>query len=389
MTFARLQSIPVSRGSIRIPLVGTWEASLTVTADDARDLTGRVLLDLGGQTWSGTVLRAEADLGGLVTVRVVGGAGGLATVLEPKAYRNATRRVLLTDALEVGGESISSASNAAWLAVSVDRWTRPRQTVGELVRAVLDGTGYSWRIAADGAALFVAETWPEVAPQSTIESEDPTRDELVVALEGLDVLPGVTFAGRRVSSATYEFDSAKLRALLSYDEGGRDGAASEIAKFIKREMGSVNLLRPLTGRVLSQAADGTLDVRVFDSDMPDLQRVPVRFGVAGLSVNRVIAGTECYVVHENGDARKPYVVGFAPGSAVSVEVDAGEAKICGSESLALAAPLEVWAAQVQAMSTGLAAWAAAVVLQNPTIPALVGAPISPLVGVATTKIKGA
>lgn len=371
MTFARIQSIPVSRGSIRIPLVGTWEASLTVTADDARDITGRVLLDLGGQTWSGTVLRAEADLGGLVTVRVVGGAGGLATQLEPKAYRSATRRVLLTDALEVGGESISSASDAAWLSTSVDRWTRPRQTVGELVRAVLDGTGYSWRIAADGAALFVAETWPEVSPKSTIESEDPTRDELVVALEGLDVLPGVTFAGRRISSATYEFDSAKLRASLSYDEGGRDGAASEIAKFIRREMGSVNLLRPLTARVLSQAADGTLDVRVFDAHMPDLQRVPVRFGVAGVAVNRVSPGTECYVVHENGDARKPYVVGFAPGSAVSVEVDAGEAKICGSESLALAAPLESWAASVNGALAGL------------------GAFIAPLSGVATTKIKGA
>lgn len=371
MTFARIESIPVSRGTIRIPLVGTWEASLTVTADSARALTGRVRLELGGQSWSGTVLRAEADLGGLVTVRVVGGAGGLATMLDPKAYRSATRRVLLSDALEAGGEAISIASDSSWLSTSVDRWTRPRQTVGELVRAVLDGTGYSWRIGSDGAVAFVAETWPEVSPKSTIESEDPTRDELVVALDAIEILPGVTFAGRRISSATYEFDAAKLRASLSYDEGGRDGAASEIAKFIRREMGSVNLLRPLTGRVLSQAADGTVDVRVFDADMPDLQRVPVRFGVAGVVVNRVSAGTECYVVHENGDARKPYVVGFAPGAAVSLEIDAGEAKICGSESLALASPIEAWAAAVTSALAGL------------------GAFIGPLGDVGTTKIKGA
>lgn len=371
MSYAMLAGLAVTEATIRFPLVGTWEAQATVTGDSAAKLSGRLELTVGTATLSGTVLRAEADAGGLVTVRLVGGAGGLATSLAPKAYRSATRRVILRDALEAGGETISGASDADWLDASVERWTRPQTTTGEAVKAVLAGTGYSWRISTDGAVVFGRDSWPEVSPKHVVESEDPTRDELVIALEQFDVLPGSTFAGRRVSSATYQLDASKLRASIGYDPDGRAGPAAELGRFIQRELASVAMYRPLAARVLAQAGDGTLDVRMLDSSMPDLQRVPVKFGIRGIAANGIPAGSECYIVHENGDPRRPVVVGFAPGTAGTIEIDASEILAGGSQSLALASPLLSWATSVQSALQGL------------------GAPIAPLSGVETTTLKGA
>lgn len=388
MSFAKIAGIPVSRGVLRLPLVGTWEAELTTTDTSATKLTGRVSLEVAGASWSGTVLRAEADAGSLVTVRMVGGSGGLATELAPRAYRSATRRVILDDVLTQAGESLGLGSDEAFLAASVPRWTRQRGTVGEAIKGLLAGTGYSWRIGADGSMVVAAESWPEVEPTHVVESEDPTRDELVVALDSIAVLPGLTFLGRRISSATYAWDDRRLRAELCYDPDGRAGPAAELARFIRREVAQSSLHKPLAGRVLAQYADGSVDVRTFDPTMPDLPRVPLRLGLPGIASVVVPVGTEVVLMHADGGPQRPVVVGFAPGSSTSIVIDS-PVQVGGDESLALATPVEVHAASVNATIIALAgAVATFVPTAAPAVSSALGL-LYPLVGAATTRTKGA
>ena len=371
MTYASANGVPVSRGELRLPLQGAWEASLTVAGTDAAKVSGPVVLDVAGVRLRGTASRSQADAGGLVTVRVVGGANGLATALPPKAYRDPSRRVLISDALRAGGESIDPTAQAEVLDVRLPRWTRSKTTAGELIVAVLASTGATFRVLGSGAWWVGVDSWPTVETAHVLEAEEPTRDELTIATGTLDVLPGATFRGRRISSAVYSWDGARVRAVLGYGSS-RAGAAAELARFVARETASTAALsKPINGRVLSQNGDGTLEIRTYDASMPDLPRVPVKLGIPGVSSYEVEDGTECYVIHENGDAQRPCVVGFAPGSAVSITIDAATMNACGTDALALAAPLQSWASQVTAAVNGLSPGA-----------------VSPLVGLSTSRLFG-
>jgi len=376
--YARLGARDVLSGSIRYPLSGAWEASLELDGGAADVPTGMVELRLGSRSWLGHVVAAEADDGGQVSARVIGGAGQLGAELPPKAYGPTTRGLVLADALAEVGERLSPASDEALLRIALPRWARRRQTAGELVRAVLAGTGASWRMDASGAVVVAVDTWPTLVADGLVESESPTRESMVVASESVDVLPGIQFelrsAGftpRRVTQSTYAIGPGGSRIEVSYASEPRSEAAAQLARFVARETGAASLYRPVSGRIIVQNPDGSFEIRTNDRDLPDLSRVPAKLGLPGVGSIAAVPGGEVYLIFEDGDPQRPCVVGFAPGAASSVSFLAQSIELGGVSPLAIAAPIEAWASAVGSALAGL------------------GAPVLPLVGASAVIAKGA
>lgn len=376
--YARLGALDVLSGSIRYPLSGAWEASLELNGGATDVPTGMVELRLGSRSWLGYVVAAEADDGGQVSARVVGGAGKLGGELAPKAYGPTTRGLVLADALAEVGERLSPASDEALLRIVLPRWARRRQTAGELVRAVLRGTGASWRMDASGAVVVAVDTWPTLAAGGLVESESPTRESMVVASESADVLPGIQlelrsagFTPRRVTQSTYSIGPGGSRIEVSYAPEPRSEAAAQLARFVARETGAASLYRPVSGRIIAQNPDGSFEIRTNDRDLPDLSRVPAKLGIPGVASIAAVPGGEVYLIFEDGDPQRPCVVGFAPGAASSVSFSAQSIELGGVSPLALSAPIEAWAVAVGSALAGL------------------GAPVLPLVGASAVIAKGA
>ena len=85
MALLTLNGAPVISATIGAPLVGAWTAEVAV--DSQEPPTGAVTLQTanGEAVWRGVAHRAGMARGAAL-VRVIGGAGGLARELAPKAY---------------------------------------------------------------------------------------------------------------------------------------------------------------------------------------------------------------------------------------------------------------------------------------------------------------
>jgi hypothetical protein len=75
------------------------------------------------------------------------------------------------------------------------------------------------------------------------------------------------------------------------------------------------------GRVVSQAADGTLEVEPDDGRLPGMTGLPIRHGIPGVSV-KVAPETKVDITFENGDRRRPIVSGFEKDSLLEIVVTA-------------------------------------------------------------------
>lgn len=343
MSTATVNGAPISSGRITFRLRGTWDAELAVIADDADAVSGALEIVIGGSTLVATATRAQVDQGGTVTVYAVGGAGGLSTEAPALGYTNVTRRVVLVDALSVGGESLA-ASSSARLDESLAHWTRPRGTVADAVRLMAEHAGLSWRVMPSGSVWVGEESWPTVAPEHTVEAERPAADSLAISIESIGVLPGDTFRGQRVAEVQYTIGASDLRAVVSYGERTRGELADMLSAIVRREV-PVDAITTFSARVVGQNADTSLELVPLDTRVPPMSRVPIRVGVAGVTRVEVPRGTTALVTHENGDRSRPVVVGFVAGAATLVRM--------GSEPqpLALAPAVEAYMTEATAFMT--------------------------------------
>lgn len=351
MAIATCNGLPIVSGRITLRLAGTWDAELAVTGSDPSKVAGALVLDVGGVGLRATATRAEADQAETVTVRAVGGAGGLGASVPALGYVNVSRRVVLVDALTLGGERLSSTSSAD-LDALLPHWTRVAGTVGDAVRAQVKSAGLSWRILLDGSVWVGAETWPTVEPKHVLEDERPTADAVSVALDELSVLPGTVFRGKRVREVCYQLDGYALRALVTYGDSPRGELAQLVGDFIKRELPTEGMT-VFAARVVGQNTDDSLELVQSDARMPPMSRVPIRPALAGVTRVRVPSGATALVTHENGDPARPVCIGFGAGAATMVEMGSNP------EPVALAPALQTYATELEAFLAAVRALLAA------------------------------
>lgn len=344
-----VNGVAVSCGTVTFPLSGTWHGELEVSADSADAVTGAATLAMGSVSLVGFSTPGVSD-GKRVTLNIVGGAGGLGTTIAPQHYVGPTRERLLTEALRVGGETLSTASTG--ISGPVPQWTRTAGIVSDAVRAIADDAGLSWRVVADGSVWVGSETWPTVTVDHVLEDQEPTQSLVTIEVESASVLPGVTFLGSRVTSAVYHVGSTGIRADI-YSGTAGDELAAMLGTFVDRRLARVDYHAPYVARVLAQNADDTCELRVFDSRIPNMSKVPIRPGLAGITSLRVATGTDCVVAFEDGKPSRPYVAGFVQAAATSLTIDA-------SALIKLGAAAESYAALADAVDSRLSELAAAI-----------------------------
>lgn len=220
MAYLSINGAAVLRGTVTLPLIGPWTADLVI--DSAAIPDGFVTLALG---WDasvklvGTIYRGGPTRGS-ATARVVGGAGGLGTILPAKGYKGVTLRLPLSEALSAGGERLSEKSTPLVLATYLASWSRFSSPAGVAVAALMHAVpGASWRVVGDGAVWVGNETWlPSKLGKYVVTRDDPHHARQEIAAEVPAIYPGETLNGRKVSCVEHRVEPRQTRATIYFEE---------------------------------------------------------------------------------------------------------------------------------------------------------------------------
>jgi hypothetical protein len=216
-----LNTLDVIHLQVAFPRHGAWRGLAFVDAADAADLTGALTLDVGdGQltlTGRSGAVGAWQDA---VRVELIGGRGALATIARARHYDQPTVQRIASDLLGDAGETLSSTSEAALLALTLPRWTTLAQPVGAALDLLVEGgrAGDVWRVLADGDVYLGAETWPDAAQEGDLLLDDPQERRALVGVDVPLLLPGTTYAdGRQISRVAWEVTGDGARCMLWFE----------------------------------------------------------------------------------------------------------------------------------------------------------------------------
>lgn len=370
---------------LRLPLYGAWVADCSHADPSTTPVAGaRVSLTFGSQTFLGTVVRVS-DLEDLSwDTLVIGGAGGLSTVLPVAQFVSPTVSIVLGDALFTAGEVLSPTVDATLLATPLASWRRPAQSLGRELDAICQQLGCSWRVLSDGTIWLGTDTWATASVQDfDTMAWDAASGTVTIASEDPTVLPGQTWANAgRIGTVIHSCTAEATRSDLWLTES----ADREVGTFDSL-LPSPDMLAFYQYRVISQNGDGTLELKSLDSRLPDLSRVPVRFGLPGCSVTAT-SSQRVMVGFGSGGQSDPYVASWVTGQASVMGLEATTRLDLGSspaaDYVALAALV---AGQLAAISASIVNIAAAVNAIVPGSVTVIYGVTTPIGSVAATKVK--
>jgi hypothetical protein len=399
--FATLNGLRVISGSVRVPGVGAWTADVMLDAPPPVALppTPRAAtLVIGDITLTGTVLPdnsgAFAEAG---WYRIVGGAGGWASLLASRAYHNdAGIRIgdLLTDAAADAGETLGELPPVllAILVQGVDyaRAGAPASAVlAELLALALGalpgpvaGFAPTWWVELDGTTNVGARPVVPLTPGTAFDLLDyhPDARLLELATDTLGAfVPGVLITDARLTTSLVVREieivlGETLRLRCWVDEVDAVTTAAALAGLSRLDNRLVRALRALVRDALPQLrylplaryrvvamTAGRADLQAVDPrrGLPDLQLVRLAPGIAGVE-QELAPGGVVLVSFQDGDPSQPIVVSYPPkddGAFVPVSVSVGSATspislAGGADAVALATPISTWAAAVRTALAG-------------------------------------
>lgn len=218
MAFLALNGAAVVSGLITLPRIGPWTADLVVAAPTLPD--GFVTLTMAGtMTLHGAIYRG-GQTRGATTARVVGGAGGLGTLLPPKGYHGVPLSLPLGEALTAAGERLSPTSDTTVLNTYLGAWSRLAMTAGGAIAALMHALpDAAWRVLPDGSVWVGVERWPASSLRDyTVTRDDPHHARQEIAATVPNVWPGETLGGRRVSTVEHRIEARSVRATVYFEE---------------------------------------------------------------------------------------------------------------------------------------------------------------------------
>jgi hypothetical protein len=200
--------------ALTLPRVGAWHADVTLLPSSEIP-NGQVTLSVFDVIYVGTVLRSGSTKG-LPFARIIGGGGGLGTVLPAKAYRGSNVRLPLSEILSGAGETLASSSDSATLSQRLAFWIRMEGKAGESLVYLLSTAGIPcWRVLPDGTVWVGTESWPVSKLEDfQVLSEDPHLGRYEVYAREPAVFPGEVWNSRKVSVVEHRFTSRKLTTSL-------------------------------------------------------------------------------------------------------------------------------------------------------------------------------
>jgi hypothetical protein len=193
----------VSTGRLSLPRTGAWTADLLAMTDGP--LTGSAILTASGVQMPAHIQRAEI-VAGKLSMRLVGGAGGLGNLAEKKHYKGVTILHVLRDLLETAGETRAESTETAVLNTPLQAWTSLEVPIGALLQCLAETAGpdVTWRVLFDGTVWMGNETWPMCPADVRVIDADGANASQVLGTDSLGIWPGTTIAGRRVDQVVHE-----------------------------------------------------------------------------------------------------------------------------------------------------------------------------------------
>lgn len=215
-------AIPTANGfallnaTIEEPRVGRWVATITADVPETQSMGAdgdSVTLDFedGQAVFEGTIVRGTV-FAGVYSGTLTGGAGGLATPIDAKAYVGVPMAVVLADLMALTGETLDGTTDEAVTSFTVPTWQRTSGQAQNALDAIRNATGADWRMFRGGSLWLGTDTFPELDFDFQELNQDPSFAQKLIAPEnGAPMLsPGVTFDGQRVEYVTTSLSPSSL-----------------------------------------------------------------------------------------------------------------------------------------------------------------------------------
>jgi hypothetical protein len=313
--------IPVVSGSIVMPRRGAWTANLELDSTDVLSEGALVtLVSLNGElTLVGTVVRPSGHYDEHM-LYLVAGAGGLQKPLDPKGYNSIPATTVASEILADAGESLDPLSATA-LSGLLTHWSRNATTCDRALTVLADKLGAVWRVQPTGLVWVGTDEYVEAMGDhdADILDRDDAIGKIVLGCDTPWMLPGKSFDGLHVEHVTHELCSGTVRTYLQ--TSGEDRVRGAFARLTNKVLPDIDYSKPYRAKVVSQNGDGSLELLPLDAKLPPLSRVPIRYGIPGLSA-KVAPGCTCLVAFDGGDPSRPTASLFDAGSLLEVEVTA-------------------------------------------------------------------
>lgn len=337
MTVATIGDRPVLSAIVTEHLNGRWYAEVEI--DDNVRLSGSVTLAFeGGVSFVGSVARSET-FEGSTAARIVGGTGGLSSVVDAKAYRQIATSTILDDLMTDSGETLDDAVTDEVRAAYFQAWHRSRAKAAHALATLAEQLGLSWAITRAGTVWVGELLWTELDLRKYGEQLDRSDGAgwVLYAPYGAPTLqPGLTIGGLQISSVVTELSPAALVQKAFYRKSDtaqyldrlRAGLSEFVNAILGRSADSVArwdhlALYPCT--VASQADDGSLDLQPDDTVVrgSGFSGVPLKHGLPGWTAS-VPGGTRVLLGWEGGDPSRPYAALWNPGDVDELVFDGGD-----------------------------------------------------------------
>ena len=332
--------VPLQHGTLTMPRRGVWHLEGVIDDDSGFDPGTLANVEIeGGATLFGVVRRGGVALE-ISEVQIVGGAGGLSNEIPSAGYNSATARIIIQDILTACGESLATSSDAAITSTQLAQWSRARGAAGAALDDITNAIGMTWRVLDDGTVWVGVDAWTTqpLAADAEIVDSIVSLSQRVYADETLSLRPGRTVEGIRVEHVIHRIAPEAFRTdVFAPRESSSEDTSplrAALASFITRVMRRTDYHALYPARVVSQGVDDTIDVRMDDSKMPALSKVPIRT-FAPEVVIKVTPGARVLIGFEAGDPRLPYASLWQSGAVVSVAL-AGNSDAAALAALVLA-----------------------------------------------------
>lgn len=304
---------------------GAWTASVTLDEENesSEPPTGPFVIDVDGVEFRGTVVPDRTGAwGGKQKLRVIGGAGGLDTELQPRNYAGGLTRLktVVDDIMRDSGESLSPECDPAILATRLPAWQRSRSSAKESLDVLCAKLGLTWRVLRDGTIWIGVDQWPEVEPTGDVMQEHHSDGVVRVAPDFATLVPGIVVRGQKIKQVIHVIDENSKESLRS--ECHARSSQDLISKILEKQNKKNEYSFQYGCKVTRQNADGTVDVLVDDERMKGrgVGKCRIRVGIPGSYV-KVPAGARCLVGWEGADPSLPYVDHWESGTPLtSVQV---------------------------------------------------------------------
>lgn len=328
MALLTINGVGIISGSILMPLNGVWTGDLVIDQPNGNGFSAGTPVAIvaadSGFTINGVVSPARTgDFLDTVHVRVLGGAGGMANDVQPRAYvqPGAFGKDVIAGLMTDSGETLASTSDPTLLNANLAAWAVMAGPTSQALDTLIKFNSPTdhWRFLSDGTLWIGSETWPASSDEYILINQNPAEGTFDLGVDTPSIMPGVSISGvGNINLVEHQIlsDSIRSKVWIDLDTTSR-GLASAITSIIQKETADIDYFALYFASVVSQNGS-VCDVIFSDQRLAGMSNVAIRSGIPGHTF-QVTPGCNILVGWEDGNPSKPYAALWGGGESVLSE----------------------------------------------------------------------